>query len=229
MIFDRIFPGQYHDSETGVYYNFHRYYMPEVGRYLREDEVKSDYIYADNNTCFYFDSLGLLSYGYVGKYFYQWGWLENKSGLCCFYMGKWGKKKCPYECPEGFKPNWIQSCFCPGDKYPGWEVDNFLNRPNHPPVYTPPSAFDNPTYYATDGECATNNCELIDGPRGNKKGCDFISCSVCINRETKEIIVKDCFKWGYRPGGIFFPPEKVNFNRSFWIRNYGNYRWREKL
>ena len=62
MIFDRIFPGQYHDSETGVYYNFHRYYMPEVGRYLREDEVKSGvnlYLYAGNNGVINIDYLGL--------------------------------------------------------------------------------------------------------------------------------------------------------------------------
>ena len=42
------FPGQYYDSETGFYYNFHRYYMPEVGRYLREDGVKQ-YLFLDTN------------------------------------------------------------------------------------------------------------------------------------------------------------------------------------
>ncbi|MFH2044003.1 MAG: RHS repeat-associated core domain-containing protein [Pseudomonadota bacterium] len=30
-------PGQYYDEETGLHYNFHRYYNPEVGRYLRAD------------------------------------------------------------------------------------------------------------------------------------------------------------------------------------------------
>ena len=32
------FPGQYEDAMTGMYYNHHRYYMPELGRYNRFDE-----------------------------------------------------------------------------------------------------------------------------------------------------------------------------------------------
>ncbi|CCH31228.1 RHS repeat-associated core domain-containing protein [Actinosynnema sp. NPDC047251] len=33
------FPGQYHDDETGLYYNVHRYYDPLVGRYATHDPL----------------------------------------------------------------------------------------------------------------------------------------------------------------------------------------------
>jgi RHS repeat-associated protein len=31
------FPGQYYDQETGLHYNYHRYYDPRIGRYLTPD------------------------------------------------------------------------------------------------------------------------------------------------------------------------------------------------
>ncbi|MDT0317669.1 DUF6531 domain-containing protein [Streptomyces millisiae] len=33
------FPGQYHDTETGLHYNHHRYYDPETARYLSQDPL----------------------------------------------------------------------------------------------------------------------------------------------------------------------------------------------
>jgi RHS repeat-associated protein len=35
------FAGQYYDHETGLHYNYHRYYDPKLGRYLRADPAHS--------------------------------------------------------------------------------------------------------------------------------------------------------------------------------------------
>ncbi|MGA1870214.1 MAG: RHS repeat-associated core domain-containing protein, partial [bacterium] len=61
------FPGQYYDEETGLYYNYHRYYEPIVSRYLQLDPIGIDsnlnlYLYGNNNPVNLIDSLGL----YVG-------------------------------------------------------------------------------------------------------------------------------------------------------------------
>ncbi|WP_390902203.1 RHS repeat-associated core domain-containing protein [Xanthocytophaga flava] len=34
------FQGQYHDRETGLYYNHFRYYSPEDGRYISSNRIK---------------------------------------------------------------------------------------------------------------------------------------------------------------------------------------------
>ncbi|MGF6314277.1 RHS repeat-associated core domain-containing protein [Pseudomonas frederiksbergensis] len=57
------FQGQYFDTESGLHYNRHRYYDPEVGRYLTPDPIKlagglNQYQYTPNPTG-WIDPLGL--------------------------------------------------------------------------------------------------------------------------------------------------------------------------
>ncbi|MGF0239370.1 RHS repeat-associated core domain-containing protein [Rhodococcus sp. IEGM1300] len=57
------FQGQYYDSESGLHYNRHRYYNPDVGRYLTPDPIKlagglNQYQYTPNPTG-WVDPLGL--------------------------------------------------------------------------------------------------------------------------------------------------------------------------
>ncbi|WP_095127459.1 RHS repeat-associated core domain-containing protein [Pseudomonas sp. Irchel s3h14] len=59
------FQGQYFDAESGLHYNRHRYYDPEVGRYLTPDPIKlagglNQYQYTPNPTG-WVDPLGLNS------------------------------------------------------------------------------------------------------------------------------------------------------------------------
>jgi RHS repeat-associated protein len=49
------YPGQYFDMESGLMYNYHRYYTPSLGRYLQHDPAgmtagDNVYVYAKNNT-----------------------------------------------------------------------------------------------------------------------------------------------------------------------------------
>jgi RHS repeat-associated protein len=61
------FPGQYYDEETGLHYNYHRYYDPRTGRYLTPDPIGlvggiNLYCYAVNNPVNWIDPLGLYRY-----------------------------------------------------------------------------------------------------------------------------------------------------------------------
>jgi RHS repeat-associated protein len=72
------FPGQYYDEESGLHYNWYRYYDPRTGRYMTPDPIGIKrgenhlYVYVQNNPTNFIDPLGLDSpgcdLGRLGKY-----------------------------------------------------------------------------------------------------------------------------------------------------------------
>jgi RHS repeat-associated protein len=62
---DFRFPGQYFDKETGLHYNYYRYYHSDIGRYLRTDPIGFGggdvnlYAYVANNPVNFVDPMGL--------------------------------------------------------------------------------------------------------------------------------------------------------------------------
>ena len=174
------FPGQYFDTETGFYYNFHRYYAPDIGRYLREDPEGEiiEYSYADDEPVMGYDILGLQyvksGTGNVDGYTYKWGIFPHGTGGVSLHIlpPKEKIKECD-KC-KGFEPNWIQSYYLFGD--PWWRPDNGKNID-----------VDNPTYYSSESLCESYGCEFGDNPhdRAFWMGAKFITCFVCVNRKKK--------------------------------------------
>ncbi len=95
------FPGHYSDQETGLHYNYFRYYDPEIGRYLTPDPLGivggiNFYSYVQNNPVAEIDPLGLykssdfLRAVVPGQVSYDYGRTAIESGeygLSALYFG----------------------------------------------------------------------------------------------------------------------------------------------
>ena len=63
------FTGQYYDQETGLHYNYFRYYNPQTGRYITPDPIGLEgginlFAHVTNNPIRYIDPTGLASHSW---------------------------------------------------------------------------------------------------------------------------------------------------------------------
>lgn len=130
------FAGQYYDSETGLHYNWMRYYDPKLGRYLSSDPIMladgfNTYAYVASNPLSLIDPWGLASTCYsqgpdcspAGP---PGGVFKQPPGGGCF-SAKWGYGAITGWGPCGPKkpPQWPdgQSCAGPSSGGPGPSPD----------------------------------------------------------------------------------------------------------
>jgi RHS repeat-associated protein len=206
------FPGQYYDPETGLHYNYFRYYNPQTGRYITPDPIglkggMNLLVYIWNNPINQTDPFGLEA------------WIK------CLRCGKKGPLFCRI-IEDGIETGWLTT---------NWDVTNYPSitpgdpygeeGPLPPIVYQVLNAFSpefgrilpSPTNTGNPGEVRTPNRTLRKGirfhansrpPRGYSLGCPTLGSGSSGRR--LEDLITDMVNRHRGHGGTSFTIEEVD-------------------
>jgi RHS repeat-associated protein len=119
------FPGQYYDQETGLHYNYFRYYNPQTGRYMTPDPIGLEgginlFAYAANNPVNKSDP--------EGKNPVIWGAIATAIGFTAWAINWW------YQATHPPKPDECEL----KNKEPDNQVPGSPGVPRNFPAYQPP-------------------------------------------------------------------------------------------
>ena len=103
------FSSKYFDDETSLYYYGHRFYNPELGRFIARDPVGEDggmnvYVFVENGPIRRIDPFGNAFWEYVpvSEYIYEWRCVEAQ----CWWI--WRLLGSPWPAPQYICPGWTE-------------------------------------------------------------------------------------------------------------------------
>jgi len=152
------FPGQYFDAETGLNYNWNRYYDPETGRYTQVDPIgfasgdANLYRYVGNSPLTFIDQVGL-------------DWIKFNGTQVIWYAGDYGDTSKPLHTFKGTSGLILKDPIT-GEIINDYRNARFQNQKNAGPTMEGKYRINLKPDPNRIAKADPNTCELLRNPEG---------------------------------------------------------------